>query len=85
MAYTQLSIEEREEIQQGLWRKESVRSIAKRLGRAHSSLVREINKNRPEHRRQYTPRLAEERVGVLFAEREKVLYSDAVCNLKNTH
>ena len=61
MAHTQLSVEEREEIQQGLWRKESVRSIAKRLGRSHSSIVREINKNLPPERRQYTPRLANER------------------------
>lgn len=55
-----LSVEEREEIQAGLWAKESVRSIAKRLGRSHSSIVREINKNIPQ-RRQYTPRLAHER------------------------
>lgn len=61
MAHTQLSVEEREEIQHGLWRKESVRSIARRLGRSHSSIVREINRNRPPHRRQYTSRLAEER------------------------
>lgn len=56
-----LSIEEREEIQQGLWNKESVRSIAKRLGRSHSTVVREINKNLPSERRQYTPRLANQR------------------------
>ena len=61
MAHTQLSVEEREEIQQGLWRKESVRSIAKRLGRSHSSVVREINKNIPPDQRRYTPRLAQER------------------------
>lgn len=60
MAHKQLSVEEREEIQQGLWRKESVRSIAKRLGRSHSSIVREINKNIPAQRK-YTPRLANER------------------------
>lgn len=60
MAHKQLSVEEREEIQQGLWRKESVRSIAKRLGRSHSSIVREINKNIPVQRK-YTPRLANER------------------------
>lgn len=56
-----LSIEEREEIQQGLWNKESVRSIAKRLGRPHSTVVREVNKNLPPEKRRYTPRLAQER------------------------
>jgi IS30 family transposase len=61
MAHRHLSVEEREEIQQGLWRKESVRSIAGRLGRSHSSVVREINKNVPERCRRYSPRLANER------------------------
>ena len=61
MAHKQLSVEEREEIQKGLWRKESIRSIAKRLGRSHSTVVREINKNLPPERKQYTPRLADER------------------------
>ena len=61
MAHKQLSVEEREEIQEGLWRKESIRSIAKRLERSHSSIIREINKNLPPERRVYTPRLADER------------------------
>lgn len=61
MTHRHLSVEEREEIQQGLWNKESMRSIAKRLGRSHSSIVREINKNLPPLNRQYTPRLANER------------------------
>lgn len=61
MAHKQLSVEEREEIQQGLWIKESVRSIAKRLGRSHSTIAREINKNLPPQHRVYTPRLADER------------------------
>lgn len=60
MAHKQLSVIEREEIQQGLWKKESVRLIARRLGRSHSSIVREINKNIPAQRK-YTPRLANER------------------------
>lgn len=58
MAYTHFTIEERELIQQGLWNKESVRSIAQKLGRSHTSVAREINKNVPATRRQYTPRLA---------------------------
>ena len=33
----------------------------KTFGRSHSSIVREINKNVPPERRQYTPRLANER------------------------
>ena len=61
MAHQHLSVEEREEIQHGLWRKESLRSIANRLGRSHSSVVREINKNLPPERWLYTPRLANER------------------------
>jgi transposase, IS30 family len=61
MAYKHLSVEEREIIQHGLWEKESVRAIAERIGRSHTSVLREINRNRPPLRRQYTPRMAEER------------------------
>lgn len=64
-----LSIEEREEIQQGLWNKESVRSIAKRLGRPHSTIVREINRNLPPERYLYTPRLANVRALVARKKR----------------
>ncbi len=61
MAHQQLTIEEREEIQLGLWTKESIRSIAKRLGRSHTSISREVKKNVPLGRKVYTPRLAEAR------------------------
>lgn len=61
MTYQHLGVEEREEIQQCLWRKESIRSIAQRLGRSHSSVVREIERNKPPLRNQYAPRLAHER------------------------
>jgi len=61
MPHTQLSIEEREAIQQMLWEKWSIRAIAKELGRSHSSVSREINKNIPSQHRRYTPRLAHER------------------------
>lgn len=44
-----------------LWEKWSIRSIAQNLGRSHSSVVREINKNLPKEHRRYTPRLAHER------------------------
>lgn len=61
MAHIQLTVEEREEIQRGLWEKESIRSIAKRLGRSHTSISREIRKNVTPVRERYTPRLADER------------------------
>lgn len=56
-----LTVEEREEIQAGLWAKESIRSIARRLGRPHSTVIKEINRNLPPERRVYTPRLADVR------------------------
>ncbi len=56
-----LTVEEREEIQRGLWAKESIRSIAGRLGRPHSTISKEIRRNLPPERRVYTPRLANER------------------------
>lgn len=56
-----LSIEEREEIQRGLWAKESIRSIAKRLRRPHSTVSKEIRRNNPVQAGRYTPRLADER------------------------
>ena len=61
MKYQHLRVEEREEVQHGLWRKESIRSIAAQLGRSHSSLVREIRRNKPPVFNRYTPRLAHER------------------------
>lgn len=61
MAYQHLRVEEREEIQRGLWEKESIRSIGKRLGRSPATISREITKNLPEEQRRYTPRLANER------------------------
>jgi len=60
MTYQHLSVEEREEIQAGVWRKESVRSIAERLKRSPASISREINRNQPLQRK-YFPRLAHER------------------------
>jgi IS30 family transposase len=58
--YQQLSIEERETIQLGIWRKRSVRQIAKELKRSPSSIAREINKNR-DSRNRYNPRTAQEK------------------------
>jgi len=61
MQYQQLSIEERERIQQGLWKHKSLRTIAKELGRQPSSISREIERNLPKEHFVYTPRLSHER------------------------
>lgn len=61
MAHRHFSIEEREAIQRGLWEKQSIRTIARSLGRSPSSVSREVNKNVPASVRRYTPRLAETR------------------------
>lgn len=58
MNYKQLTIEERERIQELLWQKLSVRDIAKALGRNASSISREIKRNQTEQRQLYRPRLA---------------------------
>ncbi|MBI2098032.1 MAG: IS30 family transposase [Candidatus Vogelbacteria bacterium] len=73
MAHQQLTIEEREEIQRGLWGKESLRSIAKRLGRSHTSISREIKKNLSPVRERYTPRLANERTLEKRTSRGRIL------------
>ena len=59
MKYKHLTIEEREEIQLRLLKKESFRSIAAKLGRSHTSLSRELRKNLTPVRERYTPRLAD--------------------------
>jgi IS30 family transposase len=60
MNYRHLSIVEREKIQELLWAKQSIRSIAGILGRSPSSVSREISKNIP-LKRTYRPRIANER------------------------
>lgn len=60
--YAQLSIEERERIQTGLWQHQSIRTIAFELGRSPSSIARELTRNYPRENKVYTPRLAHERV-----------------------
>lgn len=72
MQYAHFSVEEREEIQRGLWRNESLRAIARRLGRSHSSLVRELARNKPPVQRRYTPRLAHARALAYRAHRGRV-------------
>lgn len=61
MQYQHFSIEERERIQQGLWEKQSLRAIARSVGRSHSSVLREVKRNLPPIHERYTPRLAQER------------------------
>lgn len=57
--YRQLSIEEREAIQLGLWQRRSIRSIAQALGRSPSTISRELKRNVfTPARRVYRPRLA---------------------------
>lgn len=60
MNFKHFTIEEREKIQELLWQKSSIRTIAGVLSRSPSSVGREIKKNIPLHYR-YTPRLANER------------------------
>lgn len=59
--YTQLSMEEREKIQLGLWEKKPLRTIALELGRSPSTLSRELRKNCPPGQLRYIPRAAHER------------------------
>lgn len=61
MKYKHFTIEERETIQMMLWRKQSIRTIAKALKRNPSSISREIKRNKPPKRKGYTPRLAHEK------------------------
>jgi IS30 family transposase len=61
MKYKQLSVEERETIQELLWQKKSVRAIASELGRSPSSISREIKRNQTEKRYYYRPRLAHDK------------------------
>ncbi len=59
--YQQLTIEERETIQSGLWEGISLRTIARNLGRTPSTVSRELKRNTGKDRRRYFPRLAHER------------------------
>jgi IS30 family transposase len=54
VGYRRLSIEEREQIHAGMERDESIRAIARRLGRQPSTIKREIDKNL-RHQRYGTP------------------------------
>lgn len=58
MAYKHLSIEEREKVQELLWHKASIRTIARAIRRNPSTVAREISRNLPPINRRYAPRLA---------------------------
>lgn len=59
--YQQLTMEEREKIQTGLWEGKSLRSIAFELGRSPATVSRELRRHCSPEKHQYTPRLAHER------------------------
>jgi len=61
MNYKHFTIEEREKIQELLWHKASIRSIAKALRRSPASVSREIRRNKPPERNVYAPRKAHQR------------------------
>lgn len=62
MKYTHFTVEEREKIQEMLWQKASIRTIAAALSRSPSSVSREIKRNRDSlGRRVYIPRAAHEK------------------------
>lgn len=61
MKYKHLTVEEREKIQELLWQKSSIRSIATALKRSPSSVSREIRRNLPPIHYRYASRLAHER------------------------
>ncbi|MCX6766711.1 MAG: IS30 family transposase [Candidatus Moranbacteria bacterium] len=58
--YKHFTIEEREIVQELLWEKQSVRTIARTLSRSPSSVSREIKRHRTKEKRRYTPRVAHE-------------------------
>jgi transposase, IS30 family len=69
--YVQLGIKEREAIQIGLWEGKSIRKIAIELGRAPSTISRELRRNYPAQHQRYTPRLAHERARMTIKLRGK--------------
>lgn len=71
-------MEEREKVQTGLWEGKSLRTIAFELGRAPSTLSRELARNGPRENRSYTPRLAHEHA------RERIQKRGQRPRLKNT-
>lgn len=72
--YRQLSLEERERMQQGLWEGKSLRSIARDLKRSPATISRELKRNGSlPGTRKYHPRLAHERTKDLVKKRGRRL------------
>lgn len=59
--YTQLTLQEREQIHDLVWDGLSVRAIGRRLGRDAGTISRELSRNTPLLRQRYTPHLAQEK------------------------
>lgn len=74
-------------IQEMLWQKSSIRTIAKALGRNPSSVSREIQRNKPPERNRYAPRLAHERAieNRSLRGREKRLKNNALREYAVSH
>jgi IS30 family transposase len=90
--YKQLSIEEREIIQLGVWGHKSIRMIALELGRPASTVGRELKRNCPPINRLYVPRLAQARAKKRIMKRgqRKRLKNEVIANyvltmLKNNY
>jgi len=61
MIYKHFSVEEREKLQEGVWRGKSIRAIAGELGRSPASVSRELRRNCSPEKLLYRPRQAHER------------------------
>jgi len=61
MKYKHFSVEEREILQEGVWKGVSLRKISTSLGRSVSSVSRELRRNSSPEKHQYRPRKANER------------------------
>lgn len=64
MKYKQLTIKEREKIQELIWSKKSLREIALVLDRNVSTVSREIKRNKLHNYRKYVPRVADDKAHV---------------------
>jgi len=87
MTYQHFLVEEREKIQEMLWQKSSIRTIARVLSRNPSSISREIKRNKPPERNWYTPRLAHEQALYYRKHRgqRKLDKNKELCNYVITH
>src|SRR5882724_210988 len=61
MQYKHFSVEEREKVQEGLWRRRSIRTIAREIGRSPASVSRELKRNYHLQQKHYVARTSHER------------------------